>query len=148
MPQGLTLSTVVAASVVLACNSNDDKFYSLLASFLTNNVFLFLVKDEFLSGPYSAFPHVAGSQCGFVRAVWFPGNGAVTPKMSVLKVGRGGGCSCWLSCLAMVEALAAATLQYNISIVSMKSKSLSFCSTLPFPINLQSKFDTWEGDRA
>lgn len=44
--------------------------------------------------------------------------------------------------------LAAATLQHNVPIVLVKSKSLSFCSTLPFPINLQSKFDTWEVDGA
>lgn len=55
-------------------------------------VCIFPVKDWFLSGPYSIFPHVAFSQCGIVRSrlvstateLW-------TPKMSALQGREGRG---------------------------------------------------------
>lgn len=92
----------------------------------------------------SGFPHVAFSQSGFVKSsLVATATELLTPKMSLLEGGGGMGFSS--SAASTVEAPAAATLQYKVSIVLVRSKSLLFCSCF-FPINLQSNYDAWEGD--
>lgn len=82
------------------------------------------------------------------EAAWFPQQRVVSTKD--VRAPRWGGEGAAFSGSAAVPrtGLAAATPQHNVPIVFVESKSLSFCSPLPFPINLQSEFDIWEVDGA